>query len=400
MRRLRTPLRTLLLRVRILAVRLGHAAGARRPISRRVLLATAHTGALSGNLAFLRDALRDRSDAPEVVVLTAAGRHRGGWRGRLAALRWEARAAALVASSAVTIVDDYFFPLYPIRRRPGTTVIQAWHACGAFKRFGYSVADRTFGADETLLRQVRIHANYDVCLVSSMTVAPHYAEAFDQPLERFRSDLGIPRTDALFGDERIARVVAAIRHRYAIPDDKRVVLYAPTFRGDSVGTARADGLPDWRVLRDRLADDHVLLVRLHPFIRDALVIDRELDGFVTDVSDHPDINELLHVADVLVTDYSSVIFEYALLGRPMVFYAPDLEAYERERGFYFDYRSGVPGPVTATTEALAEAIRDPAPDLARVAAFAERTFDAADGRSTERVVERLILPALADAPTG
>ena len=142
----------------------------------------------------------------------------------------------------------------------------------------------------------------------------------------------------------------------------------------------------------------MLLVRLHPFIRDALVIDRELDGFLTDVSDHPDINELLHVADVLVTDYSSVIYEFALLGRPMVFYAPDLDAYEGERGFYFDYRTGVPGPVVETSEALAAALRDPHPDVARVEAFASANFDVADGHATARAIERLIQPALAGAP--
>jgi teichoic acid ribitol-phosphate primase len=227
-----------------------------------------------------------------------------------------------------------------------------------------------------------------------MAVAPAYAEAFRQPLDRFRSDLGIPRTDVLFGDERIARTVADVRYRYAIPTDKRVILYAPTFRGDTVTAARADGLPDWLALRDALAADHILLVRLHPFVRQGLVIDRELDGFITDVSDHPDINELLHVADVLVTDYSSVIYEFALLGRPMVFFAPDLDAYEAERGFYFDYRTGVPGPVVETTEALATALRDPAPDRDRVAAFAARNFDVADGAATERVVRRLLLPAL------
>jgi CDP-glycerol glycerophosphotransferase (TagB/SpsB family) len=292
------------------------------------------------------------------------------------------------------VLDDYFFPLYVVQPRRGTTVIQAWHACGAFKRFGYSVVDKTFGADARLLRRVRIHRNYDVCLVSALAIAPHYAEAFDQPLSVFRADLGIPRTDVLFGPERIERVVAALRHRYAIPAGKRVVLLAPTFRGASVGSARADGLPDWHALQAALADDHVLLVRLHPFVREALVIDRTLDGFLTDVSDHPDINELLHVADVLVTDYSSVIFEYALLGRPMVFFAPDLEAYEQERGFYFDYRRGVPGPVVGTTAELAAAIRDPGPDVAAVHAFATRSFDVADGGATTRVIRELVRPAL------
>jgi CDP-glycerol glycerophosphotransferase (TagB/SpsB family) len=389
--RRRGPVTDLLLRLRILAVRLGYALGGRRPVRRQVLFATAHTEALSGNLAMLRDELRRQ--APEVPIVTLVRpRRRGRIASRLAALRWELRAGRMLATSRLVVVDDYFFPLYVIDRRPGTTVVQAWHACGAFKRFGYSVVDKTFGADRRLLR--RVHRNYDVCLVSSMAIAPQYAEAFDQPLERFRSDLGIPRTDVLFGPERIERVVAAIRHRYALPPDKRIVLFAPTFRGDSVGKARADALPDWRELQAALSADHHLLVRLHPFVRDALVIDRELDGFLTDVSDHHDINELLHVADVLVSDYSSVIYEYALLDRPMVFHAPDLEAYERERGFYFDYRREVPGPVVETTAALAVAIRDPAPDLARVRAFADHAFDVADGAATARVVRDLLRPAL------
>lgn len=384
---------SLLLRIRTWSVQLGFAVGRRRPLRRRVLFATSHADALSGNLAVLREELGRRTPTVETLALVR-GRGRAGLAARAAAL-WQAVVGGYrLATCRVVVVDDYFFPIYVIRPRRGTTIIQVWHASGAFKKFGYGVADKTFGADARLLRQVRIHSNYDVCLVSSMSIAPHYAEAFRQPLDRFRADLGIPRTDAMFGDERIGKAGAALRHRYAIPPDKRVILYAPTFRGESVGVARADGLPDWRVLRDALADDHVLLVRLHPFVREDLVIDRELDGFLTDVSDHPEINDLLHVADVLVTDYSSVIFEFALLGKPMVFFAPDLAAYERERGFYLEYRTDVPGPVVETTVELAAALRDPTPDLERVRAFARASFDVADGAATARVVDEILLPAL------
>ena len=379
----------LLLRVRILAVRLGFALGRRRAVRRQVLIATAHTEAISGNLAMLRDELRRQ--VPDVPIVTLVRpRRRGRLASRLAAVRWEIRAGRLLAQSRLVLVDDYFFPLYVIDRRPDTTVVQAWHACGAFKRFGYSVVDKTFGADAALLRRVRIHRNYDVCLVSSMAIAPHYAEAFDQPLERFRSDLGIPRTDVLFGPERIERVVAAIRHRYALPPDKRIVLIAPTFRGESVGRARADGLPDWRELQAALGHDHHLLVRLHPFVRDALVIDRELDGFLTDVSDHPDINELLHVADVLVSDYSSVIYEYALLDRPMVFHAPDLEAYEADPGMYLDYGTEMIGSPVVDTAGVAEAVQRAGVDEAAWTAFIETHLGTVDGRASDRFVERFL----------
>ena len=257
--------------------------------------------------------------------------------------------------------------------------------------------DKSFGVDEELASRVRIHSNYDVCLVASQTAAPHYAEAFRQPLERFRSDLGIPRTDVLFGEERLARTRAAVRERYGLTDGRRVILYAPTFRGDSVTDARATDDLDLRVLRDALGADHVLLVRLHPFIRSATPIGPDLADFAIDVSDHPDINELMLVSDVLVTDYSSAIFEFALLHRPMVFFAPDYEAYERERGFYFDYRTGVPGPIFETTEELAAYLRAGVFDLERVERFRAASFDVADGGSSTRVTEALIVPSLTRA---
>ncbi len=151
------------------------------------------------------------------------------------------------------------------------------------------------------------------------------------------------------------------------------------------------------MLADTLGDTHVLLVRLHPFVRSRTAIGPELEAFAIDVSDHPDINELMLVSDVLVTDYSSAIYEFALLGRPMVFFAPDYEAYEAERGFYFDYRTGVPGPIFETTEALADYLRTGDFDLGRVDRFRATSFDVADGRSAARVTDELIVPSLARA---
>ena len=142
-------------------------------------------------------------------------------------------------------------------------------------------------------------------------------------------------------------------------------------------------------------DRFALLMRLHPFVASAVTIPEHLRHFAIDVSRHPDINELLLASDVLVTDYSSVIFEYALLERPMLFFAPDHESYERERGFYFDYRTGVPGPIFETTAELADHIAAGVYDLERVREFRESSFDVADGRASERVVREIVLPGLA-----
>jgi CDP-ribitol ribitolphosphotransferase len=382
--------------LRIALVRAGFLAGRLRPLRARVVLATAHADRLEGNLAFLRDELGRRTPAIPVVVL--AHRAQRGWRARAAATWHAVRAGYHLARDRVTIVDDYFFPMYAIRPRRGTTFVQAWHASGAFKKFGYSVLDRSFGADAATVERVPIHANYTACLVSSMAVAPHYAEAFGQPLDRFVAHLGIPRTDVFFDRAHVGRVTADLRRRYRVPDGRRIVLYAPTYRGTSVTRARDAGHLDLELLHAALGRDHVILLRLHPFVRDRLAVPRDLRRFAIDVSDHPDINELMLISDVLVTDYSSAIYEFSLLGRPILFLAPDIADYEEERGFYFDFRAEAPGPIVATTAELAAVLRAGVFDLARVEAFARSSFDAADGRSTARVVDRIVLPALAGRP--
>lgn len=385
-------MRGLVITLRILAVRSGFAVGRILPIRRRVVLATSHADRLGGNLAFIRDELARRSPAEPVVIL--AFRHRPGVRGRVAALWHALRSGFHLATARVFIVDDYFFALYVIHPRIGTTRAQVWHAAGAFKRFGYSVLDRSFGADEALVERVPIHANYDLCLVSAAAVAPHYAEAFRVPLDRFTSGIGIPRTDLFFDDARRALAAAEVRRRYRIPAGRRVVLYAPTFRGDSVTAARYAEHLDLRALADVIGDDHVVLLRLHPFVRRQATLGPDLAGFAVDVSDHPDINELMLVSDVLVTDYSSVIFEFALLGRPIAFLAPDREAYVGERGFYLDFPADVPGPVFETTTALAAYLRAGTFDTGRVEAFARASFDLADGRASERFVDLVVVPVL------
>jgi teichoic acid ribitol-phosphate primase len=138
----------------------------------------------------------------------------------------------------------------------------------------------------------------------------------------------------------------------------------------------------------------VLLMRLHPFVRESAPIPAGLEDFAIDVSDHPDIHELMHVSDVLVTDYSSAIFEFSLLNRPMAFFAPDHAEYDDERGFYFDFRTGVPGPIFETTGELAAWLRAGEFDLARVARFRDESFEIADGHATERFVDQIVLPAL------
>ncbi|HUG29729.1 MAG TPA: CDP-glycerol glycerophosphotransferase family protein [Candidatus Limnocylindria bacterium] len=381
-----------LVTVRKLLVRLGFLAGRLLPLRSRVVLATGHGDLISGNLAWIGDGLG--LDRPDVPIVELTHRPGGGLRRFPGTAIHALRSGYHLATARLFLVDDYFFPMYVIRPRAGTTFVQLWHACGAFKRFGYSVLDKSFGADETYIRSIAIHSNYDLCLVSAASFTAFYAEAFRLPPERFTARLGIPRTDLFFDQARVASTVAELRRRYAIPSDRRVVLYAPTFRGERITRARDPEDLDLAALRTAIGDDHVVLLRSHPFVRARMPAGSALGGFVIDVSDHADMNELLLVADVLVTDYSSVMYEFALLGRPMAFFAPDHVAYEAERGFYFDYSSGLPGPIFTTAAEFAAWLRAGEFDEDRVRRFAAESFDVADGRATARFVDEVVGKAI------
>ena len=388
------PLRTI---VRVFAARAGATLARLRPIHERVYIVANRDGVLRGNLAEIERALRAHPVAPTILRETGSDDERNGGvpiLSHFTAVLRIAKRSYRVASSRVVIVDDYFFPIYPVKKRSGVTIIQVWHACGAFKRFGRATLESEWGADEIFLKWVPIHANYDLTLVSSASIAQIYADAFSQPVEKITAAFGIPRTDALAPTLRRDATEREVRTRLGLTDKRTTILYAPTFRGADLKDAGAPELLDIAALYRALGDQYQLILRLHPFVKSAMRIPEEARDFVVDASREPDVNEVMLAADILVTDYSSIIFEYALLNRPMAFLAPDLAAYERERGFFFDYRSGVPGPVVETTEQLLTWINAKAFDLPRVAKFAAESFDVMDGHATERLVEQVVLPAL------
>ena len=391
------PLRTI---VRVLAARAGAAAARLRPIQERVYIAANRDGELRGNLAEIHRALQSRSPAPRILVDVEATLERRGIPliSLVAGVFRIALRSYRVASSRLVIVDDYFFPIYPVKKRPGVTIVQVWHACGAFKRFGRATLEAEWGADQIFLKWVPIHANYDLTLVSSASIAPIYAESFGQSVETISAAFGIPRTDALLPSPRRDADERAVRERLGLRDGRTTILYAPTFRGADLKGAAAPELLDIAALYRALGSEYRLIVRLHPFVKSAMRIPPEVGDFVVDASAEPDANEVMLAGDILVSDYSSIIFEYALLNRPMAFLAPDLAAYERERGFFFDYRTGVPGPVMEETEQLARWIQAKQFDLQRVRAFAATSFDVMDGRATERFVSDVALPALRGEP--
>jgi CDP-glycerol glycerophosphotransferase len=294
-----------------------------------------------------------------------------------------------LARSRYVVSNDHF-PEW-VRRRDDQTFVQTWHGT-PLKKLGFdanevSQRDRQFGPGWE--DQV---PNWQYVVSPNSFATPIMRRAYTIAGEILET--GYPRNDVFFHPDRDA-LERRVRERLGLPDGARTVLYAPTFRDDLLdrrGRHRLDLHLDLAALRGALGPDTVLLFRKHHYIADAVPV--TADGFVRDVSSYPEVNELLLATDVLVTDYSSLMFDYANTGRPMLFFTYDLEHYEeRLRGFYLDFPEIAPGPLLRTSDEVAAALRDldgvRARYADRYAAFARRFCEHDDGGAAARVVDRV-----------
>ncbi|KUL49607.1 bifunctional glycosyltransferase/CDP-glycerol:glycerophosphate glycerophosphotransferase [Streptomyces sp. NRRL S-1521] len=277
-------------------------------------------------------------------------------------------------------------------RREGQTVVQTWNGA-PLKRIGIDLTDTLYADHGHLDALPRLSRQWDVLVSPNRFSTPHLGRALAYDGEVLEA--GSPRNDVLFGDDR-GKVADRVRRELGILPDKRVVLYAPTYRDHLAyrpGRFRYEPALDFGAAESALGDDHVLLVRKHPLTTGRLPGARR--PFVRDVSAHPRAAELLLIADVLVTDYSSLMFDFAHTGRPMLFHAYDLEHYrDTVRGFYLDFETTAPGPLLTSTGEVVEALCDLESIADRhaeaYAAFREAYCDLDDGRAAARVAERLM----------
>lgn len=244
-------------------------------------------------------------------------------------------------------VDNQGFP--PALHKPArTTYLQTWHG-SAFKRMGSDEARVKMLNSAGRRRLQQAVDRFDHFLVRGEHDVRTLGRAYRLPETKLLR-IGYPRNDQLVGGS--ARD-AALAEQLGIPEGSQVVLYAPTFR-EGGGKEPRGPQPDVAGFAERFAErfggEKMLLVRAHYLDRPA--VPGAVEGTVIDVSARHDVTAVLGLADVLVTDYSSVMFDYALLDRPMVFYTPDLDAYTAERGSYFDLREHAPGPLTETEDDL------------------------------------------------
>ncbi|MGU8835904.1 CDP-glycerol glycerophosphotransferase family protein [Clostridium perfringens] len=353
------------------------------PVKNKITFATYRTTELDGNFKFIYNKINE--DNLDYKCNMLFKKYNSSLLGKADYLLHMISAGYHMATSKFFIIDDYYFPVYAIKPRKENKFIQVWHACGAFKKFGYSVIGKGYGASDDYIEDIPIHSNYDAVLVSSKEVIPYYAEAFNMDAGKILP-IGVPRTDIFFDMEEKYRIEKNFFDKYPELKNKKIILYAPTFRGRGQTTVSFDMTLDFDMISKNLKEDEVMVLKMHPFVKAR--IDSKWRNII-DLSDSMDINELMIMSDLLITDYSSVVFEFSLMDKPIIMYSPDREEYIKERDFYYEYEEFVPGPIVNNTKELIGKLNSDGWGTKKVSKFKEKFFDYRDGKSTERFIKLL-----------
>jgi len=273
-----------------------------------------------------------------------------------------------------------------------TIYVQTWHGT-PLKKLALDMEEVYIGgmdAEKYKKDFLEESGRWDYLIAPNEYSSEIFRRAFGFKNEMIES--GYPRNDYLIKMKDAD--IEELKKRLHLPTGKKVILYAPTWRDDQFnerGEYRFRLQLDLRKMKERLGNDYIILLRLHYLIKDAVDIS-EYKGFAYDFSHHEDIRELYVLSDLLITDYSSVFFDYSILKRPMIFYVYDIEDYrDRLRGFYFDFEKTAPGPLVKTTEGVIEEIKKMEEANFQLphnfGVFYERFCSWEDGKASMRVVE-------------
>lgn len=276
--------------------------------------------------------------------------------------------------------------------RDETKIVQLWHGCGVLKKIGLSTADQKDFKSSKAYEEFPEYNKYDIVTIASPELSWVFEEFMGIDKESgIIAPIGVSRTDEFFDPEYIQNCYDKLYERIPAAKEKKVILYAPTYRGVGQQRVAPDAL-DIKKFAEALKDDYVLIIKQHQTVKNLPEIPAEYrDTFAFDMTRGKgmNINELMTVSDICISDYSSLVFEYALFERPIIFFVFDLEDYIDNRGLYYDFDEITPGPICKTTDEMVEYIQNIEErfDKQEVADFKNRFMCSCDGHSTERILK-------------
>lgn len=343
-----------------------------------ILFVSSRRTDLTGNIAYVNEVLQEKN--AKVLFWLVPGKTKFMTYRNFCSLAYK------LARSKVVVVDDFTPVLNEVWAMNQRILIQLWHACGAFKTFGFTRVGKDGGPNQTSTN----HRYYNYAIVSSSEICRFYAEGFGIDEKNVKA-LGVPRTDDFFKEEYKKEIRQKLYETYPQLKEKKIIMFAPTFRGNGAGSAYFP-FEKFNVgqLLEQLGEDYMVIIKHHPFVEAKHPIDQRVKDRVLDLSGESEINDLLFITDLLITDYSSVIFEASLLNIPMLFYAFDLEDYVVNRDFYYPFKNFVPGKIVRNMSQITAAVMQSDYELEKVDTFKHRFFDDLDGKASERVADFIL----------
>lgn len=280
-----------------------------------------------------------------------------------------------------------------IEVRSETKIIQLWHGVGVLKKIGYStIKSKQFGMSKKTREEYNQYKNYSYVTIAAAEQSWIFEEAMNISKESgIILPVGISRTDVFYDTSYIENAYNKFYNKFPQIKGKKIILYAPTFRGE-VENAQAPNKLNINLFAESLSDDYVLLIKHHSLSKNIPPIPEEWqNSFAFDMTANKvlTIEQLLTVADICITDYSSIAFEYAIMEKPLIFYAYDLEEYIDDRGMYYNYDEITPGPVCKTNGAMIDYIININSefDKSLINEFKNKYVNACDGHATERTIK-------------
>lgn len=274
-----------------------------------------------------------------------------------------------IATSKACIVDGYFIPISILKHKKKLKIIQIWHALGAIKKFGYDVINRKEGSNYKIARIMKMHKNYDYVTSASEITKKIYEKSFGIPEERIVK-IGMPRIDYILDEKDFKQEYIK---DYPQAKGKKIILYVPTFRKEKASNFQ-------EIIKCIDDANYNLIIRLHP------IEQTRVDAKYT-VNDKYLTIDLIKIADYIITDYSAVAFEAALLDKPIFFYLYDKKEYEVNRGLNINIDKELPSFTFYNFENIVNAINNIEYNINEIIKFKEKYIETRDKNNTKRICD-------------
>ena len=347
-----------------------------------VLFMSEQNDKLGGNLQAVLDQMKKRGMDKDYNIITSA---RKSSSERCSYASW-LELIKKVSKSDIIFLDDHAPVFDWLQLREQTKVIQLWHAGAGFKSSGYSRWGHKGCPSPT-----SCHRQYSYGIAGSKNIAHFFSEVWGINDEQVLPT-GMPRMDEFLDENYRISKTKELYEKYPLCQGKKVILFAPTYRGRDRSTAYYPYEKiDFKELYRACGDDYVVLFKMHPWVSAPVPIDEKYRDKFIDVGTYPNINDLFYITELLITDYSSNIFEYSIMRKPMLFFAYDKVEYSFSRGFHRAYEESAPGKVCYEFDELIKAIETKDFEYEKVEEYVEHHFDYIDTHASDRVIDWFVL---------